>query len=98
MKISTGLFVLAGCVMTACSAQAAGDLPRYKLEIGQELVYESSSDFHYQNGSFKTKGTTTFWVAGLNPDGSWHILALQGAGGKGASGGAGTGARGTGGD
>ena len=77
MKKSSGLCVLAGCIITACSAQAAGDVPRYKLEIGQELVYESSSDFHYQGGSFKGKGTTTFWVTGQNPDGSWHILLLK---------------------
>jgi hypothetical protein len=49
--------------------------PRYRLEVGQQLVYEGSSRFKYQNGSHGTTDKTTFWVARKNDDGSWHVIA-----------------------
>jgi len=49
--------------------------PRYRLEVGQEVVYEGSSRFKYQNGSHGTTDKTTFWVTRTNGDGSWHIIA-----------------------
>src|ERR1041384_3506076 len=49
--------------------------PRYRLEVGQELIYEGSSRFKFQNGSHATKDKTTFWVTRKNDDGSWHIVA-----------------------
>lgn len=55
-------------------AYAASDLPRYKLKIGQELVYSGSSDFNYGNGGFKDSDTITFWVTRENTDGSWNLL------------------------
>src|SRR5271157_1834452 len=77
MKKLSGLFVLAGFIITACAAQGAADPPRYKFEIGQELVYESSSDFRYEQGSFKENGAGTFWVTRHNRDGSWHLITLK---------------------
>src|SRR5437867_1033060 len=57
------------------ATKSQSPLPRYKLEVGQELIYEGSSRFHYENGSHGTKDRTTFWVTRLNPEGSWHVVA-----------------------
>ena len=71
--LSVGLLAL----LTAILARSAEPQPppRYRLEIGQELVYEGSSRFKYQNGSHGTTDKTTFWVTRRNDDGSWHIIA-----------------------
>ncbi|MDB6122905.1 MAG: thiol-disulfide isomerase-like thioredoxin [Pedosphaera sp.] len=53
---------------------AKEQLPHYKLEVGQELVYEGSSHFQYDGGSFETKEQTTYWVTRQNNDGSWHVV------------------------
>ena len=72
-SLSLGLLALL-MVIPARSAEAQPP-PRYRLEVGQELVYEGSSQFKYQNGSHGTKDKTTFWVTRKNDDGSWHIIA-----------------------
>src|SRR6266487_1358015 len=72
-SLSLGLLALL-MVIPARSAEPQPP-PRYRLEIGQELVYEGSSRFKYQNGSHGTKDKTTFWVTRKNDDGSWHIIA-----------------------
>lgn len=51
------------------------DPPRYRLEVGQQLVYEGSSRFKYESGSHGTRDKTTFWVARQNEDRSWRIIA-----------------------
>lgn len=75
--------VVASAVFIASVALAADPLqssdsdtlPRYKLAPGQELVYESSSEFTYQGGILRASDTTTYWVTRVNPDGSWHLVA-----------------------
>lgn len=58
-----------------CSLSArAGDLPRYKLAVGQEIQYEGTSDFQYQSGSFHTDQSWTAWVVRQNGDGSWRLV------------------------
>jgi thiol-disulfide isomerase/thioredoxin len=52
----------------------AAELPRYKLEVGQELVYASSSDFKHQSGGHESTERTTLWVTRKNDDGSWHVV------------------------
>jgi len=73
LPLSLGLFAL----LTTVSARSAETKlpPRYRLEVGQQLVYEGSSRFKYQNGSHGTTDKTTFWVTRKNDDGSWHIIA-----------------------
>jgi thiol-disulfide isomerase/thioredoxin len=73
----TSLCALAGSIITASLAQAAGDMPRYSFKIGQELVYQSSSDFHSAHQSIKQTETATFWVTRQNRDGSWHLVVLR---------------------
>jgi thiol-disulfide isomerase/thioredoxin len=66
---------LAFMALLAAMPVRAADVPRYKLEVGQELVYEGTTRFKYQNGSHGTTDKTTFWVTGKNADASWHIIA-----------------------
>ena len=49
--------------------------PRYQLQVGQQLYYEGSSRFNYENGAHGTTDKMTFWVVSQNSDGSWHIIA-----------------------
>jgi thiol-disulfide isomerase/thioredoxin len=56
-------------------ANAEPPLPRYQLEVGQELVYYGSSEFRFDGGSHGTTDRTTLWVTHQNADGSWHVVA-----------------------
>lgn len=56
-------------------AAADGLPPRYKLEAGQEIAYESSSQFKYKDGELDDSATATYWVTRKNEDGSWHVIA-----------------------
>ena len=49
--------------------------PRYKLQPGQEIVYEGSYEFRHQSGMHTSTATTTFWISGVNPNGGWHLIA-----------------------
>lgn len=56
------LILIAGAV--GARAAEADIVPRYKLHVGQELVYRSGTS------------TVTFYVTGSNPDGGWHVFQL----------------------
>ena len=72
-SLSLGLLALLIAIpVSAAEPQAP---PRYRLEVGQQLSYEGSSRFKYQNGSHVTTDKTTFWVVRKNGDGSWHLIA-----------------------
>jgi peroxiredoxin len=65
-RIVRSLFVTIVFGLTTRAA-TAGDLPRYKFQPGQELIYSGSSD---------TAGSsiTRYWVTGQNKDGSWRMI------------------------
>ena len=69
------LFIAIASVFTGHAATAA-DLPRYKFQTGQELVYAGSSDFDFGSGAFKNSDITKFWVTGQNTNGSWHLIFI----------------------
>jgi thiol-disulfide isomerase/thioredoxin len=73
LPLSPGLFALL-MTIPALSAEPPSP-PRYQLKVGQQLIYQGSSLFKYQNGSHGTTDKTTFWVTRKNDDGSWHIIA-----------------------
>lgn len=56
----------------------AGDVPRYRLEVGQQFSYRGTSDFKYNNGgstgSFGSKDEKTAWVVRKNGDGGWRLV------------------------
>jgi peroxiredoxin len=56
------------------SGPGSGELPRYRLKVGQELKYHGTSDFKYQNGSLAYETDWTFWVVRANDDGSWRVI------------------------
>ena len=77
--------VIASAVFVASMAFAAEPttspdadaLPRYKLQPGQELVYESASEFTYPGGILRDSDTTTYWVIRANADGGCHLVAQR---------------------
>lgn len=66
--------MLFGLAAVACAANADKRDPRYQLQVGQELTYESSSQFQYEHGSHGSTELTTLWVTRKNGDGSWHVV------------------------
>src|SRR5687768_15305680 len=55
---------------------AAADVPRYKLPVGQKLVYEMSSESQSvdREGGMSTSGTVTVTAVRANPDGSRRLI------------------------
>ncbi len=69
--VAIHLFFIVLC--GACLAEA-GERPRYKLKVGQQLTYRSSSEFKYEGGSHEYKKDYVIWVAAKNDDGSWRLI------------------------
>jgi thiol-disulfide isomerase/thioredoxin len=71
-----GTFYLAlvSCGSFAAAAIPAAELPRYKLEVGQDLTYSGSDEFKYQNGKFITETKWRVWVVRQNPEGCWRLI------------------------
>jgi thiol-disulfide isomerase/thioredoxin len=75
MKTILRKTIILGWAAFSWGANAEPPLPRYQLEVGQELVYDGSSEFRYEGGSHGTTNRTTLWVTHQNADGSWHVVA-----------------------
>jgi len=67
MKSIARLLIIVMALGLAGWVATAADLPRYKFQPGQELVYSFWSSF---DGSHITR----YWVTGTNNDGSWHLI------------------------
>ena len=69
--------------IVAATAASAQDLPRYQLQVGQQLVYHCDrTDRHSDDGTWSQRHTD--WkvnVLSQNNDGSWHIAAVLDTGG-----------------
>jgi len=74
VSASASLALLTGLILIPARSAATQGPPRYALEVGQELVYEDSSQFKGMF-TFLETNKTTFWVVRTNGDGSWHIIA-----------------------
>src|SRR5438876_9308552 len=74
----TSIVASVALVLSATTFAAAGEQgakpPRYQLQVGQELVYKSDSEFTYEGGKFRDQATWTVWVVRANKDGSWHLV------------------------
>lgn len=69
-----GVLLVAAGAIGAESRAASGDLPRYRLEVGQELRFEG---FDGRRSNGKAVGNRTVvmaWVVDRNADGSWRIV------------------------
>jgi peroxiredoxin len=76
------MLLLAGAVaLCAADEPKAAALPRYRFQIGQELVFDSSSSFKYgegdRAGSLDTHSVWTVWVVRSNADGSHRLVLRQ---------------------
>jgi thiol-disulfide isomerase/thioredoxin len=60
------------------AAFTADDLPRYRLEVGQQLSYKQASEFKYEGphgpGVYSVTMDWDVWVTRANKDGSWRIV------------------------
>jgi thiol-disulfide isomerase/thioredoxin len=94
--IGVGVAALCACILVAaifCNEAAAAeagkpsdsthDLPRYRLKVGQELVYEQTADEDLQSKTeeekktenvYETKLKWWVWVTKQNENGSWRLL------------------------
>jgi thiol-disulfide isomerase/thioredoxin len=63
----------------ACGAEAEFTMPRYQLQVGQELNYRGGSEFKYESGKFVTRETWRVWVTEKNADGSWRLAFRHGS-------------------
>lgn len=86
MLVRNSLSDIAGLVLALVAAPAAlltagepalTEVPRYRLEVGQELVYRGSGEFQYESGNFVTGDTWRFWMVARDPDQSWRLMILH---------------------
>jgi thiol-disulfide isomerase/thioredoxin len=49
-------------------------LPRYRLEVGREIMYASSNDFKFEGGRFEAHKEWKIWVVRKNDDGSHRVV------------------------
>jgi thiol-disulfide isomerase/thioredoxin len=52
-------------------------LPRYRLSVGQQLDYETTSTYTYERGTMQSAADWRFSVVAANEDGSWRILVSK---------------------
>jgi hypothetical protein len=72
LAFATALFV----VLRAAPADQS--LPRYKLQVGQELKYSGHNEFNYQSGTMIYDSTWRVWVVRKNDDGSLRLILRSG--------------------
>jgi thiol-disulfide isomerase/thioredoxin len=80
--VSRVLLAAFRCALGALSGSAAGaegaSLPRFRLEVGQELTYRQNYEFKYGKGDnagiLGHKTDWQVWVVRHNDDGSWRIV------------------------
>ncbi len=52
--------------------------PRYRLQVGQELVYSGWDEFKYTDGKIINRDSWKVWVVRENEDGSWRLIIRNG--------------------
>lgn len=70
---------LSGIASPPASRDDKPALPRYRLEVGQELLYRGEDKFEYTGGSFRSRTSWQIWVVRKNPDQSWRLLLRHGS-------------------
>lgn len=66
-------------LQSAQAAEADEQIPRYRLQVGQELIYRGGSDFKYEGGKFVYGESWKVWVVRQNPDKSWRLVIRHGS-------------------
>ena len=70
--------VSAGLPAVQADETPAG-VPRYRLQVGQELRYAGQSEFKYDNGAHHTESTFRIWVIRENEAGGWRLVMRSGS-------------------
>jgi len=73
------LVLVCGGLVAAQATGAPPELPRYRLQVGQELQYAGKSEFKYDNGQHNTDSTWRIWVVRQNKDGGWRLVIRSGS-------------------
>jgi thiol-disulfide isomerase/thioredoxin len=76
-RLATILCAALAVAPTLGAAPSEVELPRYRLEVGQELVYSAESRSHMGEGGRGAESTWTLWVTGGSEEEGWRILACQ---------------------
>src|SRR5258708_11611785 len=68
--------IASGCFGSLSPAAGIADdsTPRYRLKVGQELVYDGDSEWKYDNGKFLDHDSWRIWVVRENPEGGWRLV------------------------
>jgi thiol-disulfide isomerase/thioredoxin len=81
LSASALVIVVSGIVASQTTATAADPpdaVPRYRLAVGQELVFKGESNFKYgkapHQGSLGSRSDWTVWVVRKNDDGSYRLV------------------------
>jgi peroxiredoxin len=56
---------------------STSDLPRYRLSVGQQLRYETTSTQNNEGNERQWSTDWRFWVVANNKDGSWRIVVSK---------------------
>jgi thiol-disulfide isomerase/thioredoxin len=78
MRIAVQALGLLSLLVLPCAARAQ-ELPRYKLQVGQELTYKGKGEFKHENGKFIYQSNYTIHVTRANADGSWRLVIRFGS-------------------
>lgn len=80
---STVVATLVLIVSLASHRVVAGEsddtVPRYRLQVGQELSYRGGSEFKFEGGKHVTRDTWRVWVVSENPEGGWRLVLRHGS-------------------
>ena len=60
-------------IRSANAEETIHELPRYRLEVGQQLNYKGSNLFEYEGGAFDTRDQWKIFVVSKNGD-SWRLV------------------------
>jgi peroxiredoxin len=71
-----GLSLSSPTVPTRGAEEGAVALPRYRLEVGQEITYSGQSRFEFASGHFESRSSWQAWVVRRNEDGSRRVVIL----------------------
>ena len=68
------------CIFIGCSRTPylPSTPPRYRLQVGQELVYSGRDEFKYTDGKFIYIDSWKVWVVRENEDSSWRLIIRNG--------------------
>jgi thiol-disulfide isomerase/thioredoxin len=68
------VLTMLGLTGPAPGAEATGELPRYRLRVGQELRYHASNKFQFEDGAFAETTDWQIWVVAAQPAGGWRLI------------------------